>query len=118
MTAVAGLITAVADKGSFFHPGAVFQNEPIAGLITEMAVSAEVVTDDELTADVGSFAGKAFGTEVVRIIERSYVPGIKGTMELHFFGDGGGILAKILCDILKGCSLIQRLFDVLSVIES
>jgi hypothetical protein len=72
-----------------------------------VAVPAEVITDDELAADIGPFAGKTFGAEVVRIVERSDVPGVKGTMKLHLLGDGGGILAEISGDVLKGSVFVQ-----------
>ena len=107
VTAVAWLVTTVADKRSLFHPGAMLEDERSAYLITKMTVSAQVVTDNELAADIGFSAVKPMDTEVVGIVERTPVPGVKGTMEFYFLGDRSGILAKIFGDVLESLSFVQ-----------
>ena len=94
-----------------------FKHKAFAVLVAYMTGVAEVVTDDQLIADVGFSAAEPMDTEVVGVIEGSPVPGIEGTMEFHLFGDRGGILAEVSGDVLKGRILIQCLFDVLAVIE-
>ena len=117
VTAISWNVTAVTDKGSLFHPGTTLKDERTACLITEVAVSAEIVADDQLAADIGFSAAEAMDTEVIGIVERTPVPGVKGTMEFYLLGDCSGILAKVSGDILERFPFVQRLLDILTVIE-
>ena len=117
VTAISGNVTAVTDKGSLFHPGTTLKDERTACLITEVAVSAEIVADDQLAADIGFSAAEAMDTEVIGIVERTPVPGVKGTMEFYLLGDCSGILAKVFGDIFERLPIVQGLFNVLTVIE-
>ena len=107
MTAISWLVTAVTDKGSLFHSGTMLEDEVPAGLVTEVAVAAQIVTDDELAADICFSAAEPMDTEVVGVVERTPVPGVKGAMEFHFLGDRSRILAEVSCDILESFSFVQ-----------
>ena len=55
--------------------------------------------------------------EVVGVIETSPVPGVYNPVAPDLFGDGGRILAKVLCYFAEGLSLIEASLDVDSVFQ-
>ena len=94
-----------------------FKHKAFAVLVAYMTGVAEVVTDDQLIADIGSFTAEAMDAEVVGVVERTFVPGVERPVPADFFGDGGGILAEIFGDILERLTLVQSLLNEPPVIE-
>ena len=117
MTGRSFFLTAVADKRSIIDPGALFKHKVLTVLVAYVTGAAEVVTDDQLIADIGSFTAEAMDAEVVGIVERTSVPRVERPVPADFFGDGGRILAEIFGDILERLTLVQRLLNELPVIE-
>lgn len=111
-TAMLVFRTAIADVGSFVQSAALFPFEAFADLIALVTGSTLLVTDEELFADVGSFASKAVDAEVVRISKTALVPGIGAAVKPHLLGDCGRVLTKELGDILERKPLIKRRLDV------
>ena len=57
-------------------------------------------------------------TEVVRIDETSVMIGVDTAIEHHLFRDGGRVLTEILGYFPKGHTFVQRLLDVLAILQS
>lgn len=51
-------------------------------------------------------------TEVIRIIETAFVPGVLTPMEFDLLGDGGGVFTQESGGILKGAPLIKGMLNV------
>lgn len=64
-----------------------------AYMVTFMAESAHVITDDELVAGIRLLAMESMYAEVVGVIETASVPGVLDTMPPNFFRDSRRILA-------------------------
>ena len=90
----------------------------LAYLTAFMTAAALTVTDEELIAYIGLFTEKTLHTEVLRVIEGAFVPGVHRTVELHFFGDSDKILTEELSYILKRPSFVKCIINILSVIKS
>ena len=87
-----------------------------ADLVAFEAGTALPVTDEELLTNIGPLAAEAVDTEVLRIIEAAFVPGIHGAVELYLLGDRGRILAEVAADVPEGTPVRDGIGNVLSVL--
>ena len=78
----------------------------------------EPVADKELFAYIGLPAPETVDAEVRRVIERSSVPGVEGTVELHLLGNGGRVLAEEPGDAFEGYAFVERQLNELAVLQS
>ena len=77
-----------------------------------------LVADNHLLACIRFVTAKPMDTEVIGVVKAPSVPGILRTMLSDFFGNRCRILTEEPRDIFERCTLIQRVFNVLSVLES
>ena len=83
-----------------------------------MAAAALLTAEKELFTEIGLPAVKALYAEVLWVIEAAFVPDVHGTMELHFLGERGRVLAEEFSDILERTPFIERGSDIFPVSES
>lgn len=106
---------AVADERRFLDPEAVFPFETAADTVAAMTGTTPGITDDQFVTGVGLLAGESVNAEVVWVVETAAVPRIDGAMFPDLSGDGGRILAEVLCNVPEGLSFVQTVFDVCPV---
>lgn len=105
--AVAGFLTAVADKRRSLKPVAGLAFKTLAGLIALRAGAAEPVAEEELLTYVLFPAAKTVDAEVAGIIETAVVPCIHVSMKPDLFGDGSRILTKKFGYLFERQAIIQ-----------
>ena len=112
-----GFGASITDIGCLIKAATAFPYKVRTGLVTGGAGSTFYITEDELTAYVRFLAVIAVDTEVMGIIESAFVIPVAETVGSDLLGDGSRILTEIFCDLLKRESLIQRSFDIFTVIK-
>ena len=115
-TSGAGPVAAVADVRGFFETWTLFFYKGRADLVAFDAGGTVGVTDDNFVADVGTFALETLGAEIMRVIKNTLWVDIIQTVEAHFLGNRGGILAEVTGDLLKREAIIQGIFNKASVL--
>ena len=76
------------------------------------AGTAQRITENNLLTCICLFTAEPMDTEVIRIIETAFVPGVLNPMEFDLLGDGGGVFTQESGDILKGAPLIKGMLNV------
>jgi hypothetical protein len=76
-----------------------------------------LVADNHLLACICFLTAKPMDTEVIRVVKTPSVPGILRTMVSDLLGNRCRILTEKPRDIFKRCTLIQCVFNVLSVLK-
>lgn len=107
----------ITDIRSLFQPAAAFFFKVFAGLVTGRAGSTFHPAEDDLATGVGLLTVITVDTEVMGIVESAFVVPVGESVCLNFFRDSGRILTEEACDILKGSSFTQFVFNVNTILK-
>ena len=110
-------VATVANKRGSRYACTILSLKTGADCITSQAGFAVDVADLNLATGIRFLAVKTMDAEVVRIDKTATVEGIHTPVEHHLLGDGGGILAEVLGDLSEGLTFIERLLDVLTILQ-
>ena len=116
-TVVDLLGASVTDIRRFIQTRATFLFEVRTGLVAGRTGSTFYAAKNDLSAGIGLFAVVSMDAEVLCIVKGSFVIPVRKPVSLYFLGNGGWILAQIPGNVLKGCSFVQFVFDILAIIQ-
>ena len=110
-------ITTIADVRGVFYLPACFSFKTRADKIASQTGSAVSVADLDLIACIDLFAPEAMYTEVVWVYEAATMISIYNAVIPDLFGNGGWILAKVLCNLPERLAFVQSLFDINTILK-
>lgn len=112
------LWTAIANVRSPNEPQTALFLKAFTGLVASRTGSTFDTAHEQLLACIGLLTMITMDTEVVCVIEGTFMIPVRCPTGLYLLGDSSRVLAKEASNVLKGCALIQFGFNIDTVIKS